>query len=160
MVSKTLYDLKAQYALILQLAESDEGDFSQALTDTEGELAEKLESYAIVDLELEATEAKLKAEIERLSARKKRITKNRESLKNAMHDALQLVEGNKLQTEKFTFSFRPSQAVNVLDENLVPRQFIKPGKPSLDVAAIKEKLKAGETVQGAELIENKNLQVK
>jgi len=69
--------------------------------------------------------------------------------------------GNTLKTKSFSFGWRKSVSVEVLDEGLIPEQYkriktvIEPEKK-----LIKQDIEAGATIPGVCLKENMNLQVK
>ena len=56
-------------------------------------------------------------------------------------------------------TFRSSQAVNITDENLIPNNYIKV-ETKIDKESLKRDLKAGLVIEGAELVTNKNLQIR
>ena len=56
-------------------------------------------------------------------------------------------------------SFRNSTAVNITDEAHIPNQYIKI-ETSIDKMALKKDLQAGMVIEGAELVTNRNLQIR
>ena len=85
----TLYELTDDYKALLQLAEDPDCD-PEVLADTmeglEGAIEEKAEGYAIVMKELEATEQKIKTEVDRLNARRLSISNNIRCMKLKIQD--------------------------------------------------------------------------
>ena len=124
----------------------------------EMERGSKLESYAMVVKNLESNVNGIELEIKRLTERKRFMQNNINRLKEYMMETLSTVEGNRMKTEKFTFSFRKSSSVEITNENLVPSEFIKIEK-KIDKAQIKNLLKQQE-LEFARLVESKNLQIK
>ena len=124
----------------------------------EMERGSKLESYAMVVKNLESNVNGIELEIKRLTERKRFMQNNINRLKEYMMETLSTVEGNRMKTEKFTFSFRKSSSVEITNENLVPSEFIKIEK-KIDKAQIKNLLKQHE-LEFARLVESKNLQIK
>lgn len=125
-------------------------------------LSDKLDNATYVIKELDATSDALKAEAKRLSERASHLSKNAERLKNLMSFALSESGEEKIKTEKFTFSFRKSETVEI-DALFTPedydRKYIRV-KREFDRVKIKAALKAGEVVEGASLSENMNFQIK
>ena len=74
-----------------------------------------------------------------------------------------LLQGEKLKTDEYTFSFRKSQSVQVYDLSQIEDKFFKiEKKPILkDIAeAIKQANSKGESFFGAEIKENISLSVR
>lgn len=155
-----LYDLTNQYKMLQQFVEENDAEgFELALSQIEGDIASKLEGYAMVIKNIESDIAGIKAEEKRLADRRKAMEANVDRMKQAMQDALLTVEGNRLKTDKFTFSFRKSTVVKVEDETLIPPQFIRTKSEviKMDIAKL---LKDGAQIPGASLVENQSLQIK
>ena len=70
-----------------------------------------------------------------------------------------LVPGEKLSDARSALSWRRSEAVEILDEKMLPSEFVRV-KTEPDKTAIKEALKEGASVPGAKLTARMNLQVK
>ena len=66
---------------------------------------------------------------------------------------------DKLDLGLHKLSFRTSQAVNITDEVRIPNQYIKV-ETKIDKEALRRDLKAGLVVEGAELVTNRNLQIR
>lgn len=103
----TMYELTADYMTVLDMAQDPEID-PQAITDTleaiGGEIEIKAENTAKVMKELEAEAAKIKAEEQRLNARRKTIENNIEYIKTRLYDAMKLTGKTKFKTALFSFS--------------------------------------------------------
>lgn len=103
----TLYDLTDDYMSVLEMANDPDID-PQAIADTlegiGGEIEIKAENTAKVLKELEAEAAKLKAESERLDARRKVLENNVKRLKSYLFDAMKLTGKTKFKTTLFSFS--------------------------------------------------------
>lgn len=66
----------------------------------------------------------------------------------------------KIETPIGNIKFTKSTAVEIYDEKLIDKKFIKiETKEKISKTDIKNALKAGEEVQGARLVENKNLKI-
>lgn len=103
----TMYELTADYMTVLDMAQDPEID-PQAITDTleaiGGEIEIKAENTAKVMKELEAEAAKIKAEEQRLNARRKTIENNIEHIKTRLYDAMKTTGKTKFKTALFSFS--------------------------------------------------------
>ena len=162
-----LYEITQDYLQILSMMEDPELD-PQTLADTmeavEGELEIKAENYAKVMKNLEADVAGIKAEIDRLSERKKTIENNIKNMKSALQMAMEATGKTKFKTELFSFSVRNNAPKVVMDEEYienVPERFLKYKDPEINRTAIKEAIQDGENLEGlAHLEQSKSLTIK
>ena len=105
----TLYDLNVQMQTILEMAE--DGDLDQKLiADTlegvEGEIEDKLDSYAIVIKDLESTIAKVDGEMSRLKDVRTRLSNNIDRMKKSVYTSMIATNHKKVQGEHFTWSIQ------------------------------------------------------
>lgn len=119
----------------------------------------KFESIALWIKDLIAERDAIKNEMKALADRAEAKDKKAESLKVFLNYAL---EGQKFETPKVAISYRKSVSVNVTNEEAITdTRFIRVVESrSIDKIALKEALKSGETVNGAELVEKQNIQIK
>lgn len=90
-------------------------------------------------------------------AKRRRTGENRaEWLKNYLSASL---NGEKFSTPRCAASFRKSQGVKVLDENVLPADFLRV-KTEPNTAAIKDAIKSGVDVPGAVLEDRMNIIIK
>jgi hypothetical protein len=99
-------------------------------------------------------------ELNRLGRLLEKAQKSKELLKNRLSGAMQQYGIERLSSPTLTVSFRKSEAVEITDESAIPAEYLiqppaYPGK-----TRIKEAIKAGITVPGAELVTRSNLQIK
>lgn len=149
-----LYEITQDYLQILSMMEDPELD-PQTLADTmeavEGELEIKAENYAKVMKNLEADVAGIKAEIDRLSERKKTIENNIKNMKSALQMAMEVTGKTKFKTELFSFGIRKNAPSVIMDEPYienVPERFLKYSEPTINRTAIKEAIQSGENLEG------------
>ena len=162
-----LYEITQDYLQILSMMEDPELD-PQTLADTmeavEGELEIKAENYAKVMKNLEADVAGIKAEIDRLSERKKTIENNIKRMKEALQFSMETTGKTKFKTELFSFSVRNNAPKVVMDEEYienVPERFLKYKDPEINRTAIKEAIQNGEDLEGvAHLEQTRSLTIK
>ena len=119
---------------------------------------EKIEGVGLWIKNLQAEAEAVKKEKDAMAERQKRLEKKAESLKNYLAYAL---AGEKFSTPRIAMSWRKSESVNIPDEALLDDRFVNITlikKP--DKKLIKDTLKAGREVPGAELVTKQNLQIK
>ena len=140
----------------------------QTLADTmeavEGELEIKAENYAKVMKNLEADVAGIKAEIDRLSERKKTIENNIKNMKSALQMAMETTGKTKFKTELFSFNIQknaPTVVIDASDPNNIPPDFLKFKEPEIDKTAIKAAIQNGMDLTGvAHLEQRESLRIK
>ena len=133
----------------------------EALDAIDSSFEEKAESVACYIKALQYEAAALKNEEVNLELRRKRIEKKQESMTKYLASCMDAVQKEKISTPRCALSFRNSKAVNIFDENKLPDEFIKVvEKRSPDKTEIKKAILSGSAVPGAEIVENRNLQIK
>lgn len=120
----------------------------------------KIENIGCWIKNLEADAAAIKAEAKAMSDRAKAAEKKAEGLRGYLAAVL---AGEKWSSPKVAISWRKSVAVEI-DETEVPElpeQYVR-RKVSVeaDKTAIKEALKAGESIEGCRLVERQNISIK
>ena len=119
---------------------------------------EKIEGVGLWIKNLQAEAEAVKKEKDAMADRQRRLEKKAESLKNYLAWAL---KGEKFSTPRIAMSWRKSESVLIPDEALLDDRFVNiqmTKKP--DKKLIKDTLKAGLEVPGAELVTKQNLQIK
>lgn len=117
----------------------------------------KIENVGLWIKDLNAEATAIKAEADNLTARRRAIENKVKGLKNYIDYTL---EGEKFKTPRLSVSYRKSSSVVVSDIRELPEKFLRYKEPEADKNAIKEAIKAGETVNGAELVENMSIIIK
>ena len=159
-----IYELTSNYLKLQQMIEA--GDFSEEdLQDTiemvTDEIEDKAESYGFVITNLNSQADGLDKEIKRLSDRKKTITNGVTSLEKSLANSMIATDHLKFKTNHFSFGFRKSESVTVLDQLLLHGEYIKTKTTETpDKTAIKKALKEGIVVEGAELTKKQNFFMK
>lgn len=129
------------------------------LDQLEMELNEKIEGCGLYIKNLQAESDAIKAEMNNLKARKDRIDKQVESMKNYVLKYMGTL--GKLSTPRLSLSTRKSTKVEVTDAQKLPddlKSTVTEIKP--DKNAIKARLNSGEKVNGATLVKSTNLVIK
>lgn len=160
----TLYELSSDWQLLINLAsagEIEEDVLHDTLDSMSCAIGEKAEGYAIVDLELAASEEKLANEIKRLQARKSSITKNRKRIKDSLRDEMIAMGKEKIKTDKFTVYVQNNPPkVEIQDDADIPYTYYVEQKPKLDKIALMDDLKRGKKVKGAEITQSKSVRIR
>lgn len=155
----TLYELTGQFLDIynLELDEETKLDTLESI-DWNSDYENKVENYIKVMKNLEADIEARKNEIKRLAELNKDDEKKKEYLKDTLSASMILTGHERVDTQLFKVSFRKSQAVEV-DETVLPEAY-KVATWKADKKRLKEDLKNGFEILGAELVERKNLSIR
>lgn len=148
----TLYELTGNYKKLLEYAEDSDPtlyhDTMDSITDA---IEDKAVGYAKVDKELAKDEKALKDEASRLSARAKSISNNRKTLKQNLQEAMETTGKTKIKTNEFTIYIQKNpESVRLVDESKIPA-YLNKTVMEPDKTRIKQLLKEGKDVPGAEL---------
>ncbi|ELC8458773.1 MAG: siphovirus Gp157 family protein [Clostridium perfringens] len=132
-----------------------------ALGQVEDDINTKIENTCKFIKEIEADSIGIDEEIKRLSALKKQKENAVKKLKEYVEFEMNGIGLNKVEGKLFKISFRKSKVVKVIDETKIPKEFIKvKTTESISKTDLGKALKSGEIIEGAELVENKTLQIK
>lgn len=155
----TLYELTGQFLDIynLELDEETKLDTLDSI-DWETEYETKVENYIKVMKNIEADVEARKNEIKRLMELNKADEKKKDHLKDTLSASMILTGHERVDTPLFKVSFRKSEAVEV-DDLLLPEAY-KVATWKADKKRLKEDLKNGLEILGAELVERKNLSIR
>ncbi len=155
----TLYELTGQFLDIynLELDEETKLDTLDSI-DWETEYETKVENYIKVMKNIEADVEARKNEIKRLMELNKADEKKKDHLKDTLSASMILTGHERVDTPLFKVSFRKSEAVEV-DDLLLPEAY-KVATWKADKKRLKEDLKNGFEILGAELVERKNLSIR
>jgi chromosome segregation ATPase len=163
----TLYELTGK-RLELQKELSDLNFDSQTIQDTlEGESKEleaKIEDYGYVIRNMDSFVESMKAEEDRMAARRKAYENKVERIKKWLFENMVACEITKIECPAFTISVATNPPKTVADdETLTPKEFMvehPAPAPTPDKKAILAKLKAGEAVPGWHMESGKRLVIK
>lgn len=182
---KSMYQIRGEHLGLLKLIEEAEGELTpeieQAMILTAEEFEEKAISYGYIVKMHEDVEEILDKEIKRLTVLKAKAAKRAENFKNRLDVAMNEFGIEKIQTPALTLSYRKSKPVELVegfDDDFLSHVSIeikpKEGAPAhisklieyFDCQAAPSKkrigdaLKAGAEIEGAKIVEKKNLQIK
>lgn len=155
----TLYELTGQFLDIYNMDLDDEtkADTLESI-DWNSDYEEKVENYIKVIKNNEADIEARKNEIKRLTELNRADERKNERMKEVLKESMDLTGHDRVDTKLFKVSFRKSEAVEV-DDLLLPESYkVATYKP--DKKRLKEDLKNGLEILGAELVERKNLSIR
>ena len=157
----TLYELTdAMVALEAEQNELDPEIFRDTFEGLEGAFEDKCDGWAKwikgMDYDIEA----IKKEEARLALRRKRLEQTQAKAKDTMMQYMRAVGKTKFKTATFSYHFGHSASVEIINEEDLPEWALKPQPAKIDKMSIRERLKNGEDVPGAKLVENESLQIK
>lgn len=122
------------------------------------ERSDKIESVALWVKNLESDAVAYKAEKEAFAQREKQATDKAKRLKEWL---ARVCEGEKFSTSKCIVSFRSSEAVEILDANEIPDEYLRVKMTSEpDKVAIKDAIKAGMEIGGCQLVKKLSTSIK
>lgn len=99
--------------------------------------------------------------IARYKAKKDALEARQKNIEDALTRVMSATGRKSYKTPEISLTFRPSQSVAILDEQALPEEYIRIKiERAPDKTKIKETIKAGGVVPGAELLSNDNLQIK
>lgn len=160
----TLYQLSEEYQELMSMALDPDVD-PEALADTlegiEGEIENKADGYAKVMRNLDADASAIKAEIARLTERKKHIEANVDRMKRSLETAMRLTGKTKFKTSLFSFNIQKNPASLKIDNpDKIPAEFLIPQDPKIDTVGIKKELKEGTVFDWCHLEQGESLRIK
>lgn len=145
-------------AVDLETGEIVNAEAYEALDSLQMAFDQKAEGILLWIKNLTAEAEALKKEKLAFAERQSAAERKAESLKKYISGVLC---GNKFQTEKVSVTWRKSEAVeyagNVYD---LPEELLKYKEPEINKTELKKRLKAGEIINGAELVQRNNMQIK
>lgn len=161
METKSLYHINQEQLVLMSQLEENGGELTpeleEALIINAEDLTIKADAYMTVIKGKEATIEMLDKEIKRLTAMKKTEDNQIKRLKSFLLNAVTAF--GKFNTDRFKFSTRNSEAVEIENEELLPEDYWVI-KQTPNKAAIKAALKGGAEINGATLKTNTSLNVR
>lgn len=165
----SLYSLtdecRSLYDALMASVDEETGEVDISLVNALAERQEAWEDKAVavacVYRSLDEDAARVGREIERLTAMKKRLERERDRVKEGLSAAFTALGVEKVKGMYADISFRASEQTIIDNADAVPEEYMTvkttytPNK-----TAIREAIKAGEEVPGAHLERKKNIQIK
>ena len=155
----------------------DQKELNKAINNATMELDKKIDNIGAYIKNLESEVEAIKEEKKKLSSRQKTKENKINSLKryldgyfrysqtNYFEDTTGKVKFHKFESPRCVISYRKSDSINVIDVSKVPEEYIKPRvlkEDDVRKSDIKDYLKKheNETIDGVELLHNKNISIK
>lgn len=157
-----LYELTQSYQQVLEIAEQlDAETLKDTLDSINDAVEQKVENTAFVVKQLEANVSVIDEEIKRLQAMKGTQTNNIKSLKLYLQESMEKVGLDKVQGKLIKIAIQNNpQSVEVLNENVIPKNYFVEQKPKLDKKAMLADLKSGAQVEGVEIKQTRSLRIR
>lgn len=159
----SIYNITDDFSQIMAEIESNGGEISPEIDEklkiNQFNLIEKTTNYIHVIKTLDSECDIIDLEIKRLQELKKQRSNFTQSLKDRLKNAMQAMELTEIKTALNKINFRKSESVEVIDESILPSNVLI-YEPKIDKKKIKEIIKNGGVVSGAEIVVNQNLQIK
>jgi similar to siphovirus gp157 len=131
------------------------------LDSIEDAIENKAENIAKLIQNLNADVASFKAEEERLKGKRQTAERKIEWLKSYLENNMRLTGKTKFKSGMFNFAIQKNPAsVNITDERIIPEDFLIPQLPKIDKTSLKELLKNGVEIPGAELKQTESLRIR
>lgn len=119
----------------------------------------KAEGYVKAIKNYKAEADAIAEEIKALQAKKKVCENAQQRLKDSLKAAMTVFDTPKVQAGLFKISLTTSEAVNIIDEDAIPQEY-KKVKYEVSKTDIKNAIKSGLVVEGAEIKENTSITIR
>lgn len=161
----SLFNIAQEYQQLAETIINNGGEVDEetekALQINKENLETKAVNYGFICKELDAHNAIIDAEMDRLSSLKKSRSKTIDKLKQTLSGAMQLFGVEKIETPVMKISFRKSESVEIENIDLLESKYLTEKiTHAADKTLIKSAINAGMTVTGAVLKTNQNIQIK
>lgn len=152
----TLYEIDEE---ILNCVDMETGEIIDVERLGQLQLAreDKVEGIALWIKNLLSDVDAIKSEEEKLAQRRKA---NENKAKNLKEYLSKFLNGQKFKTPKVSISYRKSESVEVSDISKLDDDYLKFAEPTVDKTKVKKALEAGVMLQGVELLEKQNIQIR
>lgn len=170
-----LYQLTEKYTnlrdqLFAFDTEREEGDahaevdaVEQALANITDALEDKVESLALLALELDREAEGVKAEADRLANRKRALENRRDRLKDYIFENLQAADVMKVRGLRVTVALQKNQPAVIVEdgaEERLPMEYRRPVKVEADKKKLLVALQAGTKVPGCSVVQGLHLRIR
>ena len=155
-----LYELSVAFQEV-QNMDLDPEVMQDTLDSIEDAIENKAENIAKLVRNLESDVAAYKEEEDRLKTKRQSTENKVKWLKTYLEDNMKLTGKTKFKSGMFNFSIQKNPAsVNITDEKAIPEEFLIQQPPKVDKTSLKEILKRGIEVPGAELKQTEGLRIR
>lgn len=106
----------------------------------------------------------LKAEIEALKAEKDAFAQRQKSAENKMESLKKYITGYlggaPFESAKVKVSFRKSESLRIDNGTTIPDEYLRFKEPEVNKAELKDAVKKGLVIDGVQIVENLNIQIR
>jgi|SRR5579875_869524 len=157
-----LYELAPRYAELLDMADSlDESIFQDTLSAIEEAIEDKAENIAKLIRSLEADAKAIKEEEDRLKARRMSLENKIANIKSYLQNQMEVAGIEKVKRPTISIYFQNNPpSVDVLDESLIPEDYLIPQPAKVDKKAILAALKDGFVIEGCSLKQGRSVRIR
>ncbi len=158
-----LYELTEMYRNVWDLVGDEEADLDSlenALQGIEDNINSKAENTAKLIKNIDGDIKTLREEERRLQARRRALENKQKNIKEYLEIQLKNMGVDKVKTPLFTVAIQNNpQSVDIVDENLIPEDFIQ-YKKSISRRDILKALKEGKEIPGATIKQTRSLRIR
>ena len=164
-MKKSIYNIGQELETIFNQIEDNGGEITPeletALTLTQEQIEIKGIKYAYKILSIKNDLSEIDNEIDRLKKIKEREINLQDRLKFILDSTMKHFGIDELKTPTLKVNFRKSESIEIENEDLIDDKFkVEKVTKSISKTLIKEAIKNGENVLGANISVNYNLQIK
>jgi len=161
-MKQNLFTIETEYLKLMDQIQEAEGEITEELAEqlkiNESQLQGKSIAYLEVIKQSEYDVVRIDDEIKRLQGIKKRNTTLVKNLRSRLLEAVNLF--GEFTSSTHTFGTRKSSSIEVDNVNSLPSEYkVVKVTEQADKKALKEAIKAGEEIEGVELVEKLNLKI-
>lgn len=155
-----LYELSLAFQDV-QNMDLDPEVMKDTLDSIEDAIENKAENIAKLIRNLESDVSAYREEEDRLKTKRQAAENKVKWLKTYLEDNMKLTGKTKFKSGMFNFSIQKNPAsVNITDERILPEDYLIQQPPKVDKTLLKEALKNGVEVPGAELKQTEGLRIR
>ena len=156
-----LYEIPTLYQQLLDMAEEQDIDFSEALDSLEDAFEEKAENIVKIMRTLEAKEKAYKDEVDRLNAQRKMLNNRVQALKDYLQENMNVMGKKKVESGLFTVAIQKSPpTLKIDDDKYIPDGYWIPQPPKLDRKELLQDIKLGEEIEGVEIVQGEHVRIR
>jgi DNA mismatch repair ATPase MutS len=157
-----LYELTDSYLRLMELAEdTDQQVFADTLQSIQEVIEDKAENIAKLVKNLSADIDALKSEEKRLADRRKVLENKVDWLKQYLKEQMEVAGIDKVKRPTLNVSIQNNPPkIKVINEGIIPSQYMIQQDPKLDKKAMLADLKNGVDIPGVELEKTKGVRIR
>ena len=153
-----LYEITDAYLSLDEVEKTDE--IIKVLDNIKDEFNEKAENTVKVIRNFEADIQALRDEEKRLADKRKSLEKKKEDLKEYLYFNMERLKVKKINAGIFDINIQKNpQSIKILDESTIPLKY-KILTYNLDKKQLKEDIKNGADIEGAELVQTEGIRIR